>query len=156
MTQPTVKPVSDGMQSRTPLLICAGAADAIKFYIRAFNAVELSRVPGPRGKLMLAMLWIGNSALMLTDEFPEWGGFGPKSLKGSPVTVNLYVENADAAVEQAVAAGAKITVPLADMFWGDRHARLEDPFGHRWSVGTHTRDLSPAEIQAAMGKAGAA
>ena len=144
MTQPAVKPFPDGMQSRTPLLICAGAADAIEFYTRAFNAVELSRVPGPGGKLMLAMLWIGNSALALTDEFPEWGGFGPKSLKGSPVTVHLCVENADAAVEQAVAAGAKITVPLADMF--DRYAQLEDPFGHRWSVATHMRDSSPAEI----------
>ena len=80
------------------------------------------------------------------------GGFGAKSLKGWPVTVHLYVENVDAAVEQAVAAGAKITMPLADMFWGDRYAQLEDPFGHRWSVATHTRDLSPAEIQAAMGK----
>src|SRR5712691_3888435 len=154
MTQPAVKPIPDGMHSLTPLLTCAGAADAIKFYTKAFNAVEVSRLPGPKGKLMHAMLRIGNSALMLTDEFPEWGGFGPKSLKGSPVTVHLYVENADAAVEQAVAAGAKITMPLADMFWGDRYAQLEDPFGHRWSIGTHMRDLSPAEIQAAMGKAG--
>jgi len=102
--------------------------------------------------LMHAALRIGNSVLMLTDEFPEWGGFGPKSLKGSPVTVHLYVENVDAAVGQAVAAGAKITMPLADMFWGDRYAQLEDPFGHHWSVATHTRDLNPAEIQEAMGK----
>src|SRR5439155_1391508 len=141
------KPIPDGTHSLTPFLICAGAADAIEFYTRAFNAVEVSRLPGPKGKLMLAMLWIGNSALMLTDEFPEWGGFGPKSLKGSPVTVHLYVENADAAVEQAVAAGAKITVPPADMFRGDRYAELEDPFGHRWSVAGRTRDLNPAEIQ---------
>src|SRR5213594_4767393 len=149
MSKSAVKPIPDGMHSLTPLLTCAGAADAIEFYTKAFNAVELSRVPGPGGKLMLAMLWIGNSALALTDEFPEWGGFGPKSLKGSPVTVHLYVENADAAVEQAVAAGARITVPLADMFWGDRYAQLEDPFGHRWSVAVHKRDSSPAE---AMGK----
>ena len=146
MTQPAVKPFPDGTHSRTPFLICAGAADAIEFYTRAFNAVELSRVPGPGGKLMLAMLWIGNSALALTDEFPEWGGFRPKSLEGSPVTVHLYVENADAAVEQAVVAGAKITMPLTDMFWGDRYAQLEDPFGHRWSIGTHMRDSSPADF----------
>ena len=152
MTQPAVKPIPDGMHSLTPLLICAGAADAIEFYKKAFNAVELSRLPGPKGKLMHAALRIGNSVLMLTDEFPEWGGFGPKSLKGSPVTVHLYVENVDAAVGQAVAAGAKITMPLADMFWGDRYAQLEDPFGHHWSVATHTRDLNPAEIQEAMGK----
>jgi uncharacterized glyoxalase superfamily protein PhnB len=156
MSKPAVKPIPDGMHSLTPLLTCAGAADAIKFYSKAFNAVEVSRLPGPKGKLMHAMLRIGNSALMLTDEFPEWGGFGPKSLKGSPVAVHLYVENADAAVEQAVAAGAKITMPLQDMFWGDRYGQLEDPFGHRWSVATHTRDLSPAEIQEAMGKASAA
>ena len=156
MTKPAAKPIPDGMHSLTPHLICAGAADAITFYTKAFNAVEVSRLPGPKGKLMHAMLRVGNSALMLTDEFPEWGGFGPKSLEGSPVTVHLYVENADAAVEQAVAAGAKITMPLQDMFWGDRYAQLEDPFGHRWSIGTHTRDLSPAEIQEAMGKARAA
>ncbi len=152
MIKPNVKPIPEGMHSLTPLLTCAGAADAIDFYKKAFNAVEVSRLPGPKGKLMHASLRIGNSALMLTDEFPEWGGLGPKLLKGSPVTVHLYVENVDAAVEQAVAAGAKITMPLADMFWGDRYAQLEDPFGHRWSVATHTRDLSPAEIQAAMGK----
>ncbi len=153
MIKPNVKPIPEGMHSLTPLLTCAGAADAIDFYKKAFNAVEVSRLPGPKGKLMHASLRIGNSALMLTDEFPEWGGLGPKLLKGSPVTVHLYVENVDAAVEQAVAAGAKITMPLADMFWGDRYAQLEDPFGHRWSVATHTRDLSPAEIQQAMGKA---
>ena len=152
MIKPNVKPIPEGMHSLTPLLTCAGAADAIDFYKKAFNAVEVSRLPGPKGKLMHASLRIGNSALMLTDEFPEWGGLGPKLLKGSPVTVHLYVENVDAAVEEAVAAGAKITMPLADMFWGDRYAQLEDPFGHRWSVATHKRDLSPAEIQAAMGK----
>src|SRR5438876_9465892 len=144
MTQPAVKPFPDGTHSRTPLLTCAGAADAIEFYTKAFHAVELSRLPGPKGKLMHAALRIGNSALMLTDEFPEWGGFGPKSLKGSPVTVHLYVENADAAVEQAVAAGAKITMPLADMFWGDRYVQLEDPFGLRWSLGTQRCDFKPA------------
>jgi uncharacterized glyoxalase superfamily protein PhnB len=154
MPNPTVKPIPDGMHSLTPHLICAGAADAIDFYRRAFNAVELSRLPGPAGKLMHASLRIGDSALMLTDEFPEWGGFGPKSLKGSSVTIHLYVHDVDAAVAQAVAAGAKITMPLADMFWGDRYAKLEDPFGHQWSVATHQRDLSPAQIQEAMAKLG--
>ena len=147
MTRPAAKPIPDGMHSLTPHLICAGAADAITFYTKAFNAVEVSRLPGPKGKLMHAMLRVGNSALMLTDEFPEWGGFGPKSPEGSPVTVRLHVDNADAVVERAVAAGAKITMPLSDMFWGDRYAQLEDPFGHRWSVAGRTRDLSPAKIQ---------
>ena len=152
MTQSAVKPIPDGMHSLTPLLTCAGAADAIQFYKKAFNAVELSRLPGAKGKLMHAALRIGDSVLMLTDEFPEWGGLGPKLLKGSPVTVHLYVENVDAAVEQAVAAGAKVTMPLADMFWGDRYAQLEDPFGHHWSMATHKRDLSQAEIQDGMNK----
>ena len=152
MSKPAVKPIPDGMHSLTPHLRCAGAIDAIEFYKKAFNAVELSRLPGPNGKLMHAMLRIGDSPLMLTDEFPEWGALGPKSLKGSPVTVHVYVENVDAAVAQAVAAGAKITMPLADMFWGDRYCRLEDPFGHHWSIATHTRDVSPEEMQEAMRK----
>jgi len=147
MTQRAVKPIPDGMDSRTPLLICAGAAEAIEFYAKAFNALEVSRLPGPEGRPMLAMLWVGNSGLMVADEFPEWGGFGPKSPKGSPVTVRLHVENADAVVERAVAAGARITMPPADTFRGDRYAELEDPFGHRWSVAGRTRDLSPAEIE---------
>lgn len=152
MSKPAVKPIPDGMHSLTPLLICAGAADAIEFYKKAFNAIEESRLPGPQGKLMHAMLRIGDSALMLTDEMPEMGGFGPKSLKGSPVQVHLQVEDVDAVVKQAVAAGAKVTMPVADMFWGDRYGQLEDPFGHHWSVATHTRDLSQQEIQEGMAK----
>src|SRR3989442_6601509 len=106
MTQPAVKPFPDGTHSRTPFLICAGAADAIEFYTRAFNAVELSRVPGPGGKLMLAMLWIGNSALALTDEFPEWDGFGPQSLEGWTVTGHPYVADSGSAVRHGVTACA--------------------------------------------------
>lgn len=154
MTKPLVKPIPEGMHSLTPHLICAGAADAINFYSKAFDAVELIRLPGPQGKLMHACIRIGDSALMLVDENPEWGLRGPKSLQGSPVTVHLYVENVDATVAQAVAAGAKVTMPVADAFWGDRYAQLEDPFGHRWSVATHTRDMNPEEIQQAMAKMG--
>jgi uncharacterized glyoxalase superfamily protein PhnB len=145
-----VKPIPEGMHSLTPLLTCAGAADAIEFYKKAFNAVEQSRLPGPDGKLMHASVKIGDSVLMLTDEFPEWGGLGPKMLKGSPVTIHLYVEDVDAAFAQAVAAGAKVTMAIDDMFWGDRYGKLEDPFGHQWSVGTHTRDLTPEQIQEGM------
>jgi PhnB protein len=114
--------------------------------------VEAMRLPGPQGKLMHAMVRIGDSALMLVDEFPEWGSLGPTTLKGSPVTIHLSVVDVDAAVARAVAAGAKVTMPVADMFWGDRYGQLEDPFGHHWSVATHTRDLSPDEILQAMGK----
>jgi PhnB protein len=145
-----VKPVPHGMHSVTPHLVCAGAADAIEFYKKAFGAVEEARLPGPGGKLMHAMIRIGDSAVMLVDENPEWGALGPKSLKGSPVTIHLYVENTDATVERAVKAGAKVTMPVADMFWGDRYGQLEDPFGHHWSVGTHIRDVSTEEMQRAM------
>jgi PhnB protein len=154
MAKTAVKPIPDGMHSLTPHLVCAGAADAIAFYKRAFNAVEEVRLPGPDGKLMHAMVRIGDSGLMLVDENPQWGLLGPTALKGSPVTVHLYVDNVDAVVAQAVAAGAKITMPVADMFWGDRYGQLEDPFGHHWSVATHTRDLSPQEIQEGMAKMG--
>jgi uncharacterized glyoxalase superfamily protein PhnB len=147
---PQVKPVPEGMHSVTPHLVCAGAADAIEFYEKAFGAVEVARLPGPDGKLMHAMIRIGDSAVMLVDEMPEWGALGPKSLKGSPVTVHLYVDNADATVERAVKAGAKVTMPLDDMFWGDRYGKLVDPFGHHWSIGTHVRDVSMEEMQQAM------
>ena len=147
-----VKPIPDGMHSVTPHLICAGAADAIEFYKKAFNAEEEGRLPGPQGRLMHAMIRIEGSAVMLVDEMPEWGAFGPKSLKGSPVTIHLYVENVDAFVMRAADAGATITMPLDDMFWGDRYCKLEDPFGHHWSVATHIRDVSPEEMRKAMQK----
>jgi PhnB protein len=149
-----VKPIPDGMHSVTPHLICAGAADAIEFYKKAFDAVDLGRLPGPKGKLMHAAIRIGDSTVMLVDEMPEWGAFGPKSLKGSPVTIHLYVQDVDASVARAVAAGAKITMPLDDMFWGDRYCKVEDPFGHHWSIATHVREVSSEEMQQAMQKMG--
>lgn len=150
MTNAKVKAIPDHMNSLTPHLVCAGAVDAIEFYKKAFNAEELSRLAGEGGKLMHAGLRIGNSMLMLMDENPAWGARGPKLLKGSPVTIHLQVEDVDTIVAQAVAAGAKVIMPVADMFWGDRYGVLEDPFGHSWSVATHLRDLSPEEIEAAM------
>ncbi len=144
------KPIPDGMHSLTPHLVCDGAAAAIEFYKKAFNAQELARLPGPDGKVMHAMLKIGDSHFMLNDEFRDFGGFGPKYLKGSPVTIHLYVPDVDAQVAQAVAAGAKVTMPVADMFWGDRYGQLEDPFGHKWSVATHIKDTTPEEAMAAM------
>ena len=149
---PKVKPVPDGMHTVTPHLVCAGAADAIEFYRKAFGAVEEGRLPGPNGRLMHAMIRIEGSAVMLVDEMPEWGALGPKALKGSPVTIHLYVKDVDAFAARAVAAGAKITMPVADQFWGDRYGQLEDPFGHRWSIGTHIRDVRPEEMQQAMQK----
>jgi len=151
---PNVKPVPEGMHTVTPHLICAGAADAIEFYKKAFGAVEGGRLPGPNGRLMHAMIRIEGSAVMLVDEMPEWGALGPKSLKGSPVTIHLYVADVDAFVKRAVGAGAKVTMAVADQFWGDRYGMLEDPFGHLWSVATHVRDVSAEEMQQAMKKMG--
>jgi PhnB protein len=147
-----VKAVPDNMHTVTPHLICDGAAAAIEFYKKAFNAVEEMRLPGPNGRLMHAMIRIEGSAVMLVDEMPEWGALGPKSLKGSPVTIHLFVPDVDVSVDRAVTAGAKITMPVADMFWGDRYGKIEDPFGHQWSIATRKQDLSAAEINEAMSK----
>ena len=152
MSTPKVQAVPDGTHTITPHLVCAGAADAIEFYKRAFGAVEQMRLPAPGGGIMHAALKIGDSMLMLVDEMPEWGSLGPKALKGSPVTVHLSVPDVDATLARAVAAGANVTMPVADMFWGDRYGQLEDPFGHKWSVATHVRDLTPEQIMAEMAK----
>lgn len=150
MTQNASQPIPEGMHTLTPHIVCDGAAAAIEFYKQAFGAVETARLPGQHGKLMHAAVRIGDSTLMLVDEMPEWGSLGPKALKGSPVTLHLYVSDADATVAQAVAAGAKVTMPVADMFWGDRYGQIEDPFGHRWSIATHVREVTPEEMQQAM------
>ena len=146
------KPIPEGMRSVTPHLVCAGAAKAIEFYKSAFGATEQGRMPAPDGRIMHAALRIGDSTVMLADEMPEWNSLGPKALKGSPVTIHLYVEDADAFVARAVNAGAKVTMPVEEQFWGDRYGKIEDPFGHHWSVGTHVRDVSPQEMQQAMQK----
>lgn len=153
MNKSHVKAIPDGMHTVTPHLICDGATDAIEFYKKAFNAVELGRVPGPQGKLLHALIRIGDSTVMLVDEFPDWGSIGPKSLKGSPVTIHLYTQDVDALFKQAVAAGAKVAMPVEDMFWGDRYGKLEDPFGHHWSIATHVRDVKPEELKEAAQKA---
>jgi uncharacterized glyoxalase superfamily protein PhnB len=138
------------MHTVTPHLVCEGAAEAIEFYKTAFGAQEVARLPGPNGKLMHAAVRIGDSTVMLVDDFPDYGSRGPKALTGSPVMIHLYVEDADAFADRAVAAGAKLTMPVSEMFWRDRYGQLEDPFGHRWSVATHVRDASPEEMADAM------
>jgi uncharacterized glyoxalase superfamily protein PhnB len=151
-----VQAIPAGMTTITPHLVCHDAASAIDFYVKAFGAVEVGRLPGPDGRLWHGMIRIGDAALMLVDEFPEHGSRGPKALNGSPVTIHLYVDDVDATMARAVDAGATVTMPVADMFWGDRYGRLEDPFGHQWSVATHVRDVSPEEITAAVLEAGSA
>jgi PhnB protein len=150
MSTPSAKPIPEGMHSLTPHLVCANAAEAIAFYKKAFGATELFRMPGREGKIGHAQIKIGDSVVMLTDEAPQQGMLGPKALKGTPLSLYLYVEKADKAFEQAVAAGATVLMPLADMFWGDRWGLVEDPFGHHWHIASHTRDVSEEEMKRAM------
>lgn len=154
MTQTREKPAAgiqgDDLQVITPHLVCAGAADAIDFYKKAFGAVETMRLPGKDGKLMHGAIKIGNASVMLVDEDPEWGSLSPISLSGTPVTIHLYVADVDAFVDRAVKAGAILRIPVTDMFWGDRYGIIEDPFGHKWSIATHQRDMSADEIEASM------
>ncbi len=150
MNNTPAKPIPDGMHTITPHLVCAGAKEAIEFYKKAFGATEESCLPGPDGKVVHAELRIGDSPFMLTDEWPEMNSLSPKSLKGTPVTLHLYVTDVDAAVARAVAAGAELAMPVEDMFWGDRYGQVRDPFGHMWSVATHQHDLSPEEIAEGM------
>lgn len=145
-----VDPIPAGMTAVTPHLVCAGAAQAITFYENAFGAVRESLLPGPDGKVMHAMIRIGGAAIMLVDEAPQWGMLGPKALEGSPVMIHLYVKDADAVAERAVKAGATLTMPVAEQFWGDRYGCLEDPFGHRWSVATRVRELTTEQMMEGM------
>lgn len=142
-----VKPIPSGFHTLTPHLVVKDASQAIEFYKKAFGAEELSRAPGPDGKsLMHADLKVGDSHLFLVDEFPEMDCRGPQSIGGTPVTIHMYVEDVDTAFEKALAAGAQVRMPVADMFWGDRYGVLTDPFGHAWSLATHKEDLSEEEI----------
>jgi uncharacterized glyoxalase superfamily protein PhnB len=150
-----VKPIPEGMHSLTPHLICRGASDAIQFYINAFGAVEEGRIPGPDGKIMHAMVQIGDSMLMLMDPPPNRDGAPSKAADGgSTVILHLYVPDVDATVKQALASGAQLVMPPEDMFWGDRYGQVRDPFGHLWSVATHVRDVSPEEMREAMSQQG--
>ncbi|QGM98482.1 VOC family protein [Methylocystis parvus] len=137
------------MPTLTPHIVCAGAAEAMEFYKKAFGATEIMRMPGPDGKLMHGSMRIGDSMLMLVDEMPQWGALGPKARNGTSVTLHLKVPNVDALFAQAVAAGATVKMPVADMFWGDRYGVVVDPFGHEWSIATTVRELTVDEIRAA-------
>jgi PhnB protein len=145
-----VEAVPKAYGSVTAALAIRGAADAIAFYVKAFGAKELSRMPGPDGKLMHAEVRIGDSIVMLGDESPEMGSPSPQTLNGSPVALMLYVKDVDAVFARAVAAGAKPVMPPADMFWGDRYGQVSDPFGHRWSIATHKADLTPKQMMKGM------
>jgi PhnB protein len=148
-------PIPEGHHAITPHLIIKGASEAIEFYKKAFGAEELYRMPfpGPDGQVKLghAELQIGDSRLFLADEFPQQGSKGPNG--SSPVTIHLYVTDTDATFGQAVAAGATVSMPPTDMFWGDRFSKVVDPYGHHWSIATHQEDLTPEQMQERMAAA---
>jgi PhnB protein len=145
-----VKPIPDGYHTATPYLIVKNAARAIDFYKEAFGAEELMRFPMPDGKIGHAEIKIGNSPIMLADEFPDEGHKSPESLGGSPVGIVLYVTDVDRTFAQAIKAGAKSKIPVQDKFYGDRSGTIADPFGHIWTVTTHKEDVSIEEMQRRM------
>jgi PhnB protein len=144
------KAIPDGFHTISPHLTVKNGEQAIEFYKKAFGAEAVRVTKGPDGTLMHADLRIGDSMLMLNDEFPDWKVLGPQALGGTPVTVHLYVQDADAAWKRAVDAGCSVKMPLQDQFWGDRYGQLVDPFGHQWSIATHIEDPTPEEIQKRM------
>ena len=145
-----VKAVPEGYHTITPYLTVRDAARAIEFYKQAFGAEARGVMPSPDGKVMHAELRIGDSIIMLADEFPEFGSLSPQTTGGSGTGLHIYIENVDAAFDRAVKAGATVEMPVADMFWGDRYGKLKDPFGHKWSIGTHTKDMSMDEMNRGM------
>ncbi|PYS97082.1 MAG: glyoxalase [Acidobacteria bacterium] len=140
------RPIPEGYHTATPYLIIKGAAAALEYYKKAFGARETMRFDAPGGKIGHAEIKIGDSTIMLADEHPDMGYRGPQSLGGSPVSILLYVEDVDRWFKRAIAAGGKVTRPVADQFYGDRTGVLVDPFGHVWSIATHVEDVSPEEM----------
>jgi uncharacterized glyoxalase superfamily protein PhnB len=150
----SVKPIPEGYHSITPHMIVRDAKRAIEFYKQAFGAEQKGGVMSdPDGNVMHAELVIGDSIIMLADEFPQAGAVSPQAIGGSATGLHIYVENVDAAFDRAVKAGAEVEMPVMDMFWGDRYGKLKDPFGHKWSIATHTADLSMEEMKTGMDEA---
>jgi len=148
-----VQPVPQGYHTVTPHLVVRDATRALEFYKQAFGAEIKGVMPGPDGKIMHAVMQIGDSIVMLNDEMPEYGSLSPLSTGGTSVTLHIYVEDVDALFKKATSAGAKTTMPLMDQFWGDRYGKVSDPFGHHWSLGTHIRDMTAEEMEEAQKEA---
>ena len=146
----SVKPIPDGYHTLTPFLTVRDAARAIEFYKQAFGATERGVMKGPDGKVMHAELMIGDSIIMLSDEFPQMGAVSPETIGGSGMGLHIYLDGVDAAFDRAVKAGAHVEMPVMDQFWGDRYGKLKDPFGHKWSIATHMKDLSADEMKKSM------
>ena len=146
----TVSYIQEGYHTLTPYMVVRGAAEAIEYYKQAFGAEEITRMSSPDGKtIMHAEIKIGDSRVMMSDEFPEWGVQGPQAYGGTASGLAIYVPNVDEVFDRAVSLGATVKMPVADQFWGDRYGKLEDPFGHSWSIATHVKDLTEEEIRAA-------
>lgn len=148
-----VKPIPEGYHTLTPYFTVRDAVRAIEFYKQAFGAQERGLMKGPDGKVMHAELKIGDSIVMLADEFPEFGAVAPESGGSTSMGLHIYVDNVDQAFDRAVKAGAKVEMPVSDQFWGDRYGKLRDPFGHRWSIATHVKDMSADEMKRSMDEA---
>jgi len=146
----SVKPIPEGYHTLTPFLTVRDAVRAIEFYKEAFGAKERGVMKGPDGKVMHAELMIGDSIIMLSDEWPEFGALSPLSSGGAGMGLHIYVDGVDAAFDRAVKAGAQVEMPVTDQFWGDRYGKLKDPFGHKWSIATHTKDMSGDEMKRSM------
>ena len=149
----SVQAIPKGYHTITPYITVRDAARAIEFYKQAFGAVERGIMKGDDGKIMHAELMIGDSIIMLADEFPEFGALSPQSIGGTGTGLHIYVEDVDSAFDRALKAGGSVEMPVSDMFWGDRYGKLKDPFGHRWSIATHTADLSMEEMKKGMDEA---
>lgn len=145
-----VKAIPDGFHTLTPHITVRDAKGAIEFYKKALGAQVLHVSHTPDGRVMHASLKIGDSVIMLNDEFPEWGGTPAPRSEVNGVTIHVYVDNVDALFTQAVAAGSVVKMPLAEQFWGDRYGTVLDPYGFKWSLATHTKDVSPAEMEKAQ------
>lgn len=148
-----VKPIPEGYHTLTPHFTVRDAVRAIEFYKQAFGAQERGVMKGPDGKVMHAELKIGDSIVMLADEFPEFGAVAPESGGNTSMGLHIYVDNVDQAFDRAVKAGAKVEMPVSDQFWGDRYGKLRDPFGHKWSIATHVKDMSADEMKRSMDEA---
>jgi PhnB protein len=150
----TVKPIPDGYPQVTPYLCINGASDAIEYYSKVFDAKERMRMPAPDGKIGHAELQIGESVIMLADEFPEMGALSPTTIGGTPVTISVYVQDVDDVFKRAVDGGAKSLRAVENQFYGDRSGQFEDPFGHHWSVASHVEDVPPDEMAKRAAEAG--
>jgi PhnB protein len=146
MTSSAIKAIPEGIHTITPHIVVRGAGQAAEWYKQALGAEERGRIPVPGGKFMQIELWFGDSAVMLADEFPEAGVLSPQTIGGNPVVLHFSTENVEALWERAIEAGAEIVQPLQEQFWGDRYGQIRDPFGYRWGLAQHVRDVPAEEV----------